>query len=201
MEYEKLFELVVADIPIKQENPCFGLTFIAAPGVGKSTVSKLIAEKTGLYITANDKIRRLFDSLNIDPVENRKLVEQLANDRTVYMLKNKTSMIIDANMRFFWKNAKENFNNHNAKLFFIKLDCPEDVILQRIDSRAANFEKDTTNYSRAVRDDYYKYIEKCANNEFDESIISYTINTNDSLDGISSQIDQMLTHLKTELKK
>lgn len=83
----------------------------------------------------------------------------MANDRTIYLLKNKTSHIIDANMEFFWEMASKNYNKYNAKLFFIELICNENEVLKRIDDREKSFDKND-NLSRATKQDYYKYIER-----------------------------------------
>lgn len=202
MDYNKLFDMVVSDIPLKPEPACFGITFIAPPGAGKSTIANIISQKTGLYITANDKIRRLVESVGIDPnePENRRLVEQLANDRTVYMLKNKTSMIIDANMQFFYESAMNNFKNHDARLFFVKIDCPEEEILKRIESRAANFDKKPENFSRAVAADYYKYLERTKTSTFTDDLVLFTIDSSKSLENIEKQVDELIDVLNNKLK-
>lgn len=196
--YEELLELIVADIPITNEKNCYAIAFIAFPGSGKSTVAKKISEKTGLYITANDKIRRTLEGLGYD-VENtdRKLVESLSNDRTKYMLENKTSMIIDANMQFFYQMAIDNFQNYNAKLYFVKLECSEDEILKRIDARALNLGKDSGELSRAGRETYYAQREKSLNNVFPQNIIFHTIDTEKELD---SQVEELLDKINKELQ-
>lgn len=120
--YEELLEMVVRDIPINKSKIVYGISFIGLPGVGKSTVANKLSKKLGLYVTANDKIRRLLEELGYDvDGEYRTLALSLANERTRYMLKNGVSMIIDANMNGFYEMAINNFNEFNAKLFFIKL--------------------------------------------------------------------------------
>lgn len=198
-EYKKIFDLVISDIPLTNEEKVFAITFIAPPGIGKSTVSKILSKKLNVYVTANDKIRRIVEELGIDPNENRALVEKLANDRTVYMLENKTSMIIDANMQFFWENACQNFRNHNAKLYFVKLECDDDKIIERIKERSQNFGQDKENYSRAGLEDFYKYKEKAKQSNFPENLIFYTIDTNDSIDKIEEQIDELVNKIKGEI--
>lgn len=195
MKKEELLNLVIKDIPLVNDNNVFGITFFAPPGAGKSTVAKILNEKTGLYVTANDKIRRIAESIGIDVNENRQLIEEVANDRTVYMLKNGTSMIIDANMQFFWQKAQENFTNHNANLFFVKIDCSEDSIIKRIENRALNFENNKENYSRALVEDYYKYKEKSEQKPIPEELVYFTINTDTTIENIENQVDELIKKL------
>ena len=150
-----------------------------------------MSEKTGLYITANDKIRRILEKLGYDvDHEYRTLVESLANDRTRYMLKNGVSMIIDANMNGFYEMAINNFKEFDARLFFIKLECSEEVILDRIDKRLVN--GDANNYSKAGRESYFTNKEKFKLKPFPEELIFATINTCDNID---SQIDEVIDKL------
>lgn len=189
--YEELLELVVRDIPIIKQEKVYGIAFIGLPGVGKTTVANKLSEKMGLYITANDKIRRLLEGLGYDVEhEYRTLVESLANDRTKYMLKNGVSMIIDANMNGFYEMALNNFYEYDAKLFFIKLECSEEVILDRIDKRLVN--KELNNYSKAGRESYFANKEKFKLKPFPEKLIFATINTEDNID---SQIDEVVDRL------
>lgn len=199
MNYEEIFKIVISDIPIKQEEKTFGITFIAGPGMGKTTISKMISNNTGIYITANDKIRRIIENLGIDPQENHKLVEKLANDRTVYMLENKSNMIIDANMQFFWKEAVNNFKNHNAKLYFVKLICEEEEIIRRIKEREKTFGEDKENFSRVGVEAYYKYKEKLKNSDFPEDLIFYNIDVNKSKEEIELQINSLLKKIGDDL--
>lgn len=189
--YEELLELVVRDIPITKYEDVYGITFIGLPGVGKTTVANKLSEKTGLYITANDKIRRILEGLGYDvDHEYRTLVEFLANDRTRYMLKNGVSMIIDANMNGFYEMAINNFKEFDARLFFIKLECSEEVILDRIDKRLVN--EDANNYSKAGRESYFTNKENFKLKPFPEELIFATINTCDNID---SQIDEVIDKL------
>ena len=99
------------------------------------------------------------------------------------LLKNGVSMIIDANMNGFYEMAINNFNEFNAKLFFIKLECSEEVILDRIDKRLANSKK---NYSKADRNAYFANKERFKLKPFPEDLVFATSNTEDDID---NQID------------
>lgn len=196
LNYDKLFEMVIKDIPIKSENKLYGISFIGAPGIGKSTVSKILSEKLGIYVTANDKIRRLLDEVGINASDNQALVERLASDRTVYMLKNNTSMIIDANMLTAYTAVEENFNKYNSKCLFIKLNCSEEEILNRIAKRKTEFGK-TGNFSRATEEDYYKYKHNEKENKYPKEKIFYTIDTEKD---IEKQINELIIKIKKKFK-
>lgn len=189
MNYNDILDLIIKEIPKNSSEKVYGITFIAGPGTGKSTIAKYISEKFGVYVTANDKIRRILEKNGIEPEQS--LVEKLAEDRTVYMLENKISMIIDANMMFHWKTACNNFDKYNATLYFIKITCPESQIIKRIQERQKNWDRDSSILSRATEQDYYKFLEKCKNSDFPEDLIFYTINSNCDISEIKKQIEKM----------
>lgn len=182
INYEYLYNMVIKDIFIENTNYVYGISFIGPPGIGKSTVASIISEKLKIPVTVNDKIRRMLDGLGINASENQELVERLAYDRTRFMLENNTSMIIDANCLTAYKQVEENFNHFNAPCFFIKLECSEKEILRRIDNREIMFGRNKNNFSRAVRKDYYTYLEKLKKNPFPEEKIFFTIDTEKDLE-------------------
>lgn len=189
--YDELLEMVVRDIPMKRSENVYGITFIGLPGVGKTTVANRLSKKTGLYVTANDKIRCLLEELGYDVYgKHRTLVESLANDRTKYMLRNGISMIIDANMNGFYEMAINNFKEFNAKLFFIKLECSEEVILDRIEKRLIS--NDLNNYSKADKEAYFVNKERFKLKSFPEEYVFATINTEDDID---DQIDVVVNKI------
>ena len=196
--YENIFEKLVAEIPLKPSDNVYGITFIAGPGFGKSTVAKIISKKLGLYITVNDKIRRLYNELGFDDVAYEDDIKRMANDRTIYLLDNKTSHIIDANMEFFWEMALNNYNNHNAKLFFVELSCAEEEVLKRIGVRKDNFGKND-NLSRATEADYYNYLEKKKTNGIPKNKIFFTIHTDTSVEEIEKQVDILIEKIRSDI--
>lgn len=196
--YENIFEKLVAEIPLKPSDNVYGITFIAGPGFGKSTVAKIISKKLGLYITVNDKIRRLYNELGFDDVAYEDDIKRMANDRTIYLLDNKTSHIIDANMEFYWEMALNNYNNHNAKLFFVELSCAEEEVLKRIGVRKDNFGKND-NLSRATEADYYNYLEKKKTNGIPKNKIFFTIHTDTSVEEIEKQVDILIEKIRSDI--
>lgn len=118
----------------------------------------MISKKLNIFISSNDKIRRVQDNLGITASSNQHLVERLTYDRTKYMLENGTSMILDANCLIAYKSVEENFSYYKAPCFFILLEYSEAEILKRLDYREKTFDKDITNFSRATKEDYYLYL-------------------------------------------
>lgn len=164
------------------------------PGVGKSTVAKILSQKLGIYVSINDKIRRLLAENGISPFENQALVERLATDRTSYLLENSTSVIIDANVLTAYPAVISNFARFSSECLFIKLECGEEEILRRLDFRETLFEKDSNVFSRATRKDYYKYLDRYKKNPFPEDKVFFTIDTESDLD---EQIAQLITTINT----
>lgn len=73
-DYNDLYKMVISDIPLSDDEVVYGVSFVGPPGIGKSTISKLLSKKLNIYVTANDKIRRLLDNLGIDSSANQQLV-------------------------------------------------------------------------------------------------------------------------------
>ena len=194
--YDLILEKLISKIKIKESNPIIGITFIAGPGFGKPTVSKILSKKLGIDVMANDKIRRLYDELGFNNEEYEPDIKKMAYDRTVYLLQNKTSHIVDANIEFHWEMAIDNYEKYNAKLLFIELTCSEEEILRRIEKRKKTFGQ-TDNYSRATEIDYYKYLELKKQKQIPREKIFYTINTEKD---IEKQIDSLIEKIKKELK-
>lgn len=188
-EYYKLYQLVIADVILQPRGKFFGISFIGSPGVGKSTVAKMLSEKLNIYVSINDQIRRVLALEGMDPFENQALVEKLAYDRTSYLLENQCSVIIDANVLTAYPQVIANFARFFTECFFIKLDCSEEEILRRLDARKLLFDSDNRVFSRATRKDYYKYLNRLHNNPFPEEKVFFTINTELNLE---PQVDQLI---------
>lgn len=123
----------------------------------------------------------------------------MAYDRTNFLFDHGTSIIIDANMEFHYQMAIDNFANHNAKLYFVKLECSEETIIKRILKRKEHFLTNPDNYSRADLEDYYTYLEnKKIKPKFPEEAIFYTINTDTTLEEIEKQVDELAEKIKQD---
>lgn len=192
INYEKLYNMIVKDIPISNDNFVYAITFIGLPGMGKSTIANILSKKLNIYIAVNDEIRRILDKLGIDSSQNKQLTKKLIIDRIKFMLKNNTSMIIDGNAQSKYNDLERILNDFNAHCFFIKLECSEEEILKRLDYRESQFGKDKNNFSIATRKDYYSE-KQLKSNQFPKEKIFFTINTEENID---SQIDMLVDKIK-----
>lgn len=61
--------------------------------------------------------------------------------------------------------------------------------MRRLDYRESQFGSENNNFSRAVRKDYYSYLEGLKNNPFPKEKIFFTINTEGNLD---TQVDSLV---------
>ena len=88
MEYNEIYNQLINEIPLNKNENVYGILFIAGPGFGKSTITKMLSSKLNLYIASNDAIRRVINK-DIDVPETRDLVLKLAFDRLEYLLDTK----------------------------------------------------------------------------------------------------------------
>lgn len=198
IDYNVLFKEIRKDVKLQKSDVLYGIGFVGAPGVGKSTVAKLISKKLNIPILVNDKIRRQLDEMGIDSEKNQPLVVRLASDKCRYMLENNISFILDANCAFSYKMLEEIFEKNNAKIFYIKLECDENEALKRIEERLENYGEDKENFSKATSFNYYSYLKRYKENPFPLNKIFFTVNT--QMD-IEKQVDKLVTSIKKELYK
>ena len=191
MEYNEIYNQLINEIPLNKSENVYGILFIAGPGFGKSTITKMLSSKLNLFIASNDAIRRVINK-DKDVPETRDLVLKLAFDRLEYLLDNKISHVLDGDSEFFFDKLYDLYNKYNARMIVIKLECSEETILKRLDNRALSFGK-TDNESRAIRDDYYKYLDKLKNNSIKSDLNYYVINTDTSYEEIEKQVDELIT--------
>ena len=70
IDYNVLFKEIIEDVKLEKSDVLYGIGFVGAPGVGKSTIAKLISKKLNIPILVNDKIRRQLDEVGIDSEKN-----------------------------------------------------------------------------------------------------------------------------------
>ena len=190
MEYNEIYNQLINEIPLNKRENVYGILFIAGPGFGKSTITKMLSSKLNLFIASNDAVRRLFNENN-DVPETKELVVKLVIDRLHYLLENKICHIIDGDSEFYYDEYKRIYNSYNAKMIVIKLECSEETILKRLDNRALSFGK-SDNKSRATREDYYIYLDKLKKNTNTIDNNYYVINTDTSYEEIEKQVDEFI---------
>ncbi|MCI9434728.1 MAG: hypothetical protein HFI86_05620 [Bacilli bacterium] len=69
--------------------------------------------------------------------------------------------------------------------------------MRRLDYRESQFGSENNNFSRAVRKDYYSYLEGLKNNPFPKEKIFFTINTEGNLD---TQVDSLVKKIQEYIK-
>lgn len=129
--------------PSKNTRRLFALGFIGTTGVGKSTVAILLSKKLNLYVASNDKVRRFLNKEGLPgKFPDQELLQQIAEESSRYLYKNKISHVIDADLIKFHEVAKKNAESHGAKFFLIHLVCPEEVILRRLRKRKEEIQRE-----------------------------------------------------------
>lgn len=173
-------EKFLKDFPIpKVKKKTYIILFDAYTGMGKSTVSKIIAKKDNSVILNNDQVR---DWLN-DYSDSNNMKDELQKYRLELLLENNNSCIYDSCFCHKWKEKIKYYNQLGYKYYIIRLKCSESIIKERLGSRI----KDDTNYSIADFDGYLWMKENVSH--VDDNLIDYVINTESS---IEEQVDDFL---------
>lgn len=194
---KKLFDKFIATMKVKSSNTkeLFGIGFIGLFGSGKSYVAEKISEKTGLYITRNDELRRFLNKEGFPghtPIQES--VEKIGPAIGRYLYENKISIILDADLFKHYNVAQENAEKFGGKFFIVRLICPEDVILQRLEKRKEHIDENPeSNLSRVGKEEYFE--RKILHEGQPLPEIFFTMDT--SLD-VDSQIDELINKLKKE---
>jgi len=109
---------------------------IGLPGSGKSTVAAKLAERTGLLVVSNDNIRRFLNTHGYPGANpGQETVEFISEARTEYLLRHGVSHIIDADLTGHIDDARSRAQKYDFNLVLVKVECPEEIILDRITKR------------------------------------------------------------------
>lgn len=138
MNKEELLSKFLGQIRVKPENTkkLFSIGFIATTGVGKSTVSKEIANRLGLFVGSNDQIRRFLNNEGFPGIfPDQDTLQFIAEEASKYLYKNKISHVIDADLVQYHMRAKENAEMNGARFFLIHLVCPKNIIMEHLKER------------------------------------------------------------------
>ncbi|HEX4774367.1 MAG TPA: AAA family ATPase [Candidatus Saccharimonadales bacterium] len=107
--------------------------FIGAPGAGKTTIAKLIAERTGAaHLWADRERHKLFDRPTHSRAESMRLYDYL-NQKAEELLKSGQSVVFDTNFNFYDDRQKlrQIAEEAGAEVVIIWLTTPNEVARQR----------------------------------------------------------------------
>lgn len=107
--------------------------FIGFPGAGKTTVAKLIAERTGaVHLWADGERHKMFPEPTHSPQESIQLYEYL-NHRAAELLAAGEDVVFDTNFNFYddRENLREIAKANNADTLVIWLTTPTEIARKR----------------------------------------------------------------------
>lgn len=114
-------------------NSTYLYIFIGYPGAGKTTISKIIADKTGAkHIWADVERHKLFKNPSHSQEESHELYEKL-NTATDYLLKQNKSVIFDTNFNHYddRERLREIARQHGAKTVLVWVNTPKEIAKKR----------------------------------------------------------------------
>lgn len=194
---DELIEKYLATLHVEASNTkeLFLLGFIGVIGSGKSYLAKKLSDKLSLFVASNDQIRRFLDDLKLDwssPMQPT--LQKIAEARTHYLFRNRVSHIQDADMIQFSDLVKENAARYGAKVFFINVVCPEEVILKRLERREVDLKNNPeSSVSKSGVEQYFK--RKLVRDNYQLPEIFFTIETSNNND-IDDQVNLLIGNLK-----
>lgn len=127
------------------------ILFCGLPGVGKTTLARSVASRTGANILSSDKIRK---ELIIYPTYTRaegRLIYDVLMLLTKYLIAAGIDCILDATFsrERSRKELENRLRSNNARLYVVECTCPEEVVLKRLRNRVDDFsDADYSVYSR-----------------------------------------------------
>lgn len=127
------------------------ILFCGLPGVGKSTLARSVACRTGASILSSDKIRKeLIRYPTYSRTEGR-LVYDVLMLLTKYLTAAGIDCILDAtfNRERSRMEVENKLGSNNVQLYVIECNCPEEIVLERLRNRKNDFsDADYSVYSK-----------------------------------------------------
>lgn len=127
------------------------ILFCGLPGVGKSTLARSVACRTGASILSSDKIRKeLIRYPTYSRTEGR-LVYDVLMLLTKYLTAAGIDCILDAtfNRERSRMEVENKLGSNNVQLYVIECTCPEEIVLARLGNRKNDFsDADYSVYSK-----------------------------------------------------
>lgn len=144
--------------------------FIGYPGAGKTTVAKLIAEKTGaIHIWADLERHKMFPRPTHSQTESDELYERL-NQATSYLLSQGKSVVFDTNFNHFNDRQKlrDIADNNNAETVIIWVKTP----IETAKNRAINSTSPRNKYNHNMSHEQFdKIVSKLEEPKKEEKVI------------------------------
>ena len=189
--YTEVFTKHILNINhLEKENNAIIILFSGTPGMGKTTISKILEENLSGIRICSDEVRRIFLDMHLDPGEIPK--DNNLNNIEEYLIYlfhvlDNTSknhlFILDMSCDRSYNSMKHLAEIYNYPLFVIRLQLPYEETKNRITLREKNPEK------------YLKFFDVWYNDykNFDESKWDYLLNVDCKTDElpISDLIDQI----------
>ena len=165
-------EKFLKDFPIIKGNKKepYLIIFDAYTGQGKSYISKIISKYDNSIIVNNDDLRHWLN----DYSKVNDLLYELQKYRIKELLKNNNSIILDSCSCVNWDIKKEWLDNSGYKYYIIRLECNDNTVKERINSRS----KDINSTSHGTYEDYICMKENVSHIDN----IDYIINTEENIE-------------------
>ena len=127
------------------------ILFCGLPGVGKSTLARSVACRTGASILSSDKIRKELIRYPTYTRTEGRLVYDVLMLLTKYLTAAGIDCILDAtfNRERSRMEVENKLLSNNVQLYVIECNCPEEIVLERLRNRKNDFsDADYSVYSK-----------------------------------------------------
>lgn len=197
-EIKKMF-LKLNPIPKGNVFKPYLILFDGITGTGKSTVAKIISEKTDIVVLNNDKVRQFIYRTNFsnDWEDIQKLVKKIQYYRIENTLKNNNNCLLDCNMSNNFETKISMIKQFNFNYYIIKLIYDREKVIKRINNRKIDKDalnsfnaSDTLNYSNADINDFLRMEKEKYN--IPEEYIYFEIDTSKDINYIEKQVDEFI---------
>jgi dephospho-CoA kinase len=150
---DQILEKFMATVQVEGNNTkeFFILTFLGLPGSGKSTVAYTLAKRLNLYVCSGDEIRRFLNRHGLRGIVPKPALDyRIAKARTDLMLSKRVSHVIDGDIIRFINEIRERAAKVGAKVYVISIECPDEILLQRLEKRKESKDLAETHFSKGA---------------------------------------------------